>query len=312
MGRNDPARRPDLLLTRADRSFYVEATVVVGDDVIPRGDRPRVQQLYDAVDRVRHRNFLLHLTVRSVGSTNPTRRRVTTQLDAWLATLDPDREIASVAAGAEPAAMRLDGEGWIVDVEATGLKPDLRGRSDLRVIGAKVEGFDEIDHPVLDRRTVEMHKLDDVSPLSSKLRQKAGHYQDIDRPFVIALLCAGTFVTDRDILQALIGRISYQVSTAGTGLKPYCYGGGLWLTERGRHSARDVSAVLTAVNLSPAACAVVEPTLWTGPWVRRPLDPGRLPWARADLGADLGVTVTPAASTAAEQLGLRPRWPAGD
>jgi hypothetical protein len=312
IGRDTHHRRPDLLLTKGQESFYVEATVVLGDDVIPRASRPRVQQLYDAINRIENRNFLLHLNVRSIGPRTPGRKLISGQLEPWLNELDPDRELAAVAAGAPPAASRLADDGWIVDVEATGMKPDLRDRSDLRVIGTKIEGFGESEHPVLRRRTIEMRKLDDISPLSSKLRQKARHYGTLDRPFMIAVLCAGTLVAERDILQALLGRFRYQLGIGTGHARPFCEGGGLWLTKKGRHSSRDVSAVMTAVNLSPGACAVIEPTVWRGPWVRRPLRPDLLPWQRVDIAPDLSMTTTPALRPAAEELGLHMRWPGDD
>jgi hypothetical protein len=57
-------------------------------------------------------------------------------------------------------------------------------------------------------------------------------------------------------------------------------------------------------SASPAACAAVEPRLWTGPSPHRPVEPGLLPFAHSDVAGDLSVAETVAATTAAELLGL--------
>jgi hypothetical protein len=56
------------------------------------------------------------------------------------------------------------------------------------------------------------HALDrGVSSAQCVLRKKAGHgYGLADRPFVIAVLCAGDFVDEHDIAQTLFGPIEYE------------------------------------------------------------------------------------------------------
>jgi hypothetical protein len=50
-------RRPDFRLRRALTDMQIEATVIFGDDIVGTDNRPRVQQLYDAIDRLENREF---------------------------------------------------------------------------------------------------------------------------------------------------------------------------------------------------------------------------------------------------------------
>jgi hypothetical protein len=84
IGREHPQQlRPDLLLARAEDRCFVEVTVALGDDVVAPDARPRVQQLYDAIDRIRNRNFLLGVDVRGVGAATPG-RKLTGAITEWL------------------------------------------------------------------------------------------------------------------------------------------------------------------------------------------------------------------------------------
>jgi hypothetical protein len=147
--------------------------------------------------------------------------------------------------------------------------------------------------------------MDEVTPLRKALRAKAGHrYELEERPFVIAALCAGGLVEDRDVAQALLGDIRYRPGGAG-----HYVGGGLWLGDDLKPRNRDVSAVLICIDLRPSGVTVVQPTLWTNPWARRQLPDDFLPWRRMAIDDDGHIEEYLATRTVADIFGLDPAWP---
>jgi len=288
-------RQPDFSLTDRDGGVCFEATAVAGDDFVRRGERPRAQQFYSLVERSSNRDFLLHLQLISVGPSTPG-RRLLTEIERWLNSLDWKSELRKKEAGQPPAERVFRRDGWAFEIGASPWLPHLRGRKDLRLIGSKVEGFGSSGR---------FRLMDEVSPLRSALRRKAGHRYELDgRPFVVASLCAGALVDDEDIAQALLGPIRHRLGGGG-----HYVGGGLWLGEDDQPRNRDTSAVLTAINLNPAGVAQVEPTLWTNPWARNPLPSNLLPWRRMEIAPD-GHTDQHAAIRAAFQVfELDPAWP---
>ncbi len=285
-------RRPDLRAGTGEDRFGAEVTAVLGDDAVDPRDRARVDHFYDLLDtRLRNRDFLLDVRVRIPGPQTPG-AGLAAEIDRWLDPLDPDLELARLAAGGGAPRRRFEHRGWLIDLAATPLKPDLRGRGDLRVIGTRTEGFEvaSIEDDDLDT----LKAMDDVGPLLRSLKKKAGHGYELDgESFVIAVLCAGLFVEDLEIDMALMG---------GTGED------GLWM-RGGRPRYGRVSAVLTASDLSPASSALIEPCLWVNPWADAPLRTKHLPWRRVEYRTDGSRIEIPATRTSAEILGLGPSWP---
>lgn len=293
IGNDDTCRRrPDLHAVSGDAGFGVEVTAILGDDAVDPKDRARVNQLYDALNRrLRNRNFLLEVNLRRSGLETPGKKLVS-EIDRWLEPLDPDIEIERRKAGEMPPRLQLEHRGWVLDLKATPLQQDLRHRSDLRVIGSRVEGFEiaSIDDDDLDT----LKPMDDVGPLHRGLVDKAGHGYDLrEEPFVISALCAGPFVEEMEIEMALLGGPGHE---------------GLWV-KGGRPRYTRVSAVLTVTELTPVTSALVEPCLWLNPWAQRPLPVDLLPWRRIEFRDDGRPVETPANRTTAEILEVGPNWP---
>jgi hypothetical protein len=166
-------RRPDLRAVSGDTGFGVEVTAILGDDAVDPKDRARVNQLYDALNtRLQNRDFLLEVNLRQSGPETPGKKLVL-KVDRWLEPLDPDIEIERRTAGEMPPRLKLEHRGWVLDLNATPLQKDLRHRSDLRVIGSRVEGFEiaSIEDDDLDT----LKPMDDIGPLRRGLSDKAGH-----------------------------------------------------------------------------------------------------------------------------------------
>lgn len=302
IGLDHDRRRPDLLLSSDPRALFIEATVVLGDGAVASDQRARADQLYAAIDRVSNRDFLLYTDLERVGESTPGARTVTGPLDRWLDTLNADAVRQHTDAGGTAPALLIDKDGWRVRIEATGILPELRGNPDAGVIGSRGEGADDEGEGL-------MRTLDDITPLTRVLRKKAGHgYELADRSFVIAVLCAGDFVDDHDIAQALFGRIEYRVSMRSDRATGRCLPGGLWHDGRGPRN-RHVSAVLTASNLTLGGIAAVEPCLWLNPAASHPIEPTTMPWRRREISSTGQPIEHAPTSCAADVFGLPPRWP---
>ncbi len=299
VGRDHAGRRPDILVERQGASFFLEATVALGDGAVDPTERARAEQLYAAIERVNNRNFLLHTELRKVGRSTPARKLIADPLDRWLAGLDPDDLRRQAEAGEPAPAITINEQGWIVQIEATGLKPELRGDASAGVIGSRMEGFatDADGEDVV-------AKLDDIRPLTNVLLKKAGHdYELNDRPFVIAVLCAGDFVDDHDIAQALFGRLEYRISM-DSDRSVGRYVPGDYRTDAPAPATDQSRRFCTARNVTPGAIAAVEPRLWLNPDASRPINLNALPWASWEIATGGQLIEHPATRTAADLFGL--------
>jgi hypothetical protein len=307
VGRDHGGRRPDLRIGGEGNRVFFEATVAMGDGAVRRDQRARADQLYAAIERVRNRNFLLHTELRRVGDATPGRKLVADPLDRWLDTLDPDAVRRGADAGQAAPEFIVDKDGWLVVIEATGKLVELRGDPEMGVIGSRVEGFDS-DVGAEDL----LPRIDDITPLTDALLRKAGHgYELGGRPFVIAVLCAGDFIDEHDIAQALFGQIDYWRGISSGRADGDFQPGGLWHDGGGARYTR-VSAVLTASNLTPNAVAAVEPRLWLNLAAAHPIDPSSLPWRSWEIDSSGRFVERPAAKSAAELFELPVRWPVND
>jgi hypothetical protein len=288
-------RRPDFALPETAAGVRVEATAAAGEDFVDRGERPRVNALYALLEQCRNRDYLFYLQLRAVGP-NSLGRRFLLEIERWLDSLDLEGQLQRKARSEAPTRRTFDRDGWSISVDAiprTYKEPSSGpGRG---MIGSKTEGFEAGG----------MRAMDEAGRLRRSLRRKAAHHYELDeRPFLLAVLCAGELVEDRDIAMALLGEIKYSVGGGG-----HYAGGGLWYSEGARPQNRDISGVLTVSELRPATAALVEPCLWTNPWARRPLPVAQFPWRRMEIGEDGRITEHPATRRAAEILTLAKRWP---
>jgi hypothetical protein len=294
VGRENAAcPRPDFLLTNHETAFYAEAAAALGPDLLgDRRKRPAVAALYDAINQVRAPAFFVGVDVEACGTRTPGKRKVIKPIEDWLAALDPDQVLTDHGRGQGLPERKLQFDDWIVVMTAIPVSPEHRGKVDHRVLGTQLEGVAEID---------------DARTLRSKLKSKAAsRYVDHDRAYLVAVLCAGDFVDDRDILDALLGSTAVQFNrrTGESGFvrEP----DGFWHGPKGPQNTA-VSAVLTVPRLSWWAITTAEPTVWVNPWANQSLC--SLPWRTQQIKRDGNVETTKVARTPAKLLTLPDGWP---
>lgn len=292
---NDEAddRRPDFLLRWGALEVYVEATAIAGDDVNSARDKRHLDQLYDAINAVTAPRFFVDVDVLKRGASTPPCRRLTARVQGWLNQLDPDVVMADTDREPDnPHKTVIELGEWTVQLQAFGIKDDRHRYPHHRVVGTRFDGFDSID---------------DLTPLRRKFKRKASHYGELDKPYVLVALAAGTFVDDRDVEHALLGPIAYRYDLDHQGLVGERQRDGAWMRDRGPVNTR-LSGMLTLVNLSPTAVCAVEPTFWANPWAARPLPhPG--PWRRIEASPTGRTVEHDRTRTIAELFDLPHRWP---
>jgi hypothetical protein len=295
IGSEDPGfRRPDFLVSNhAESAFYLEATAVLGAEVLgDHSSRSRTAALKEAINRVNAPGFFVLVDVVSCGQGTPGRRQVTNPLQRWLDGQDPDVVLAAYEAGGELPQTRLRFDGWEVRCTATPVSTEHRDDPDHHVLGSYSEG---------------MAILDDAKPLRRNLKHKAGHYGRLDRPYVVAVLCAGDFADDRDVADALLGSTAIRYHPMTGGVHAVREPDGFWHGPKGAQN-RGVSAVITAAQLSASAITTTEPTVWLNPWASRALATS-LPWRTHRISEDGDIETIDPTRTAAQLFHLDPRWP---
>ena len=292
IGQEDPThRRPDLLLTDGEESFYLEASAVLGADAPGERSNALAAALYEAVDRITAPAFFLSVDIKICGTSTPGRRQVTAPLERWLAELDPDTVLAGFQNTRELPERRLVFDGWDVRFRAIPVSPQHREAPDHRVLGTHSGG---------------VGILDDASPLRAKLKRKAGHYGELGRPYVIALLCAGDFVEDHDIADALLGTTAIRYSPDTRNVETVRQPDGFWHGSDGPQNSR-VSAVITLPQLHWHTITTTEPTIWIQPWAAHPLK-ARLPWRTQHIANDGRIKTTQATRSQSELFELPAGW----
>jgi hypothetical protein len=290
---HDDARRPDFLLRCNDIELLVEATAMAGADVHDTPTKRHLDELHDAVNAVNAPAFFVDIDVRQHGSSTPPCRRVTERVQHWLDSLDADTVFDATSRDEAAPALSLTLGEWDVRFEAYALQPEHRDYSDHRVIGGRSDGGGPID---------------DLTPLRRKIKRKAGHYGELDKPYILVVLTAGTFVDDLDIESALMGPIEYRYDPRLKRLVGNRKRDGAWMGPTGPINKR-LSGVLTLAKLSPGSVTAVEPTLWTNPWATHPIPhPG--PWRRIEAATNGKCVEHPRTRTIADVFGLPEQWPA--
>ncbi len=268
---------PDFLMTRGEISFYLEATVVGVADVVA-ARRRREEIVIESINEAYHPDFSVRLSRVSVSNDLPQRKAVVSAIEGWMATLDWDQERAALNDGRAGEPVHLTIGTTHLFVRPWPRAPSARGSRDFPTVATRVgEGGVVSEPPAI---------LDD-------LKDKASKFGRPPKPYVVALLCRRDFTTDEDIEQALFGPevVRIRVGPTGAAGEPRLARDprGFWQHGSQQRATR-VSAVLSAVHLSPWSIRDTQLRLWRNPWATHPFPDG-LPWATTDVDLDTGYPV---------------------
>jgi hypothetical protein len=292
-------RSPDFLLMRGGESFYLEAVTVM--DSKQESDKSKLwAQIIDAINkRVRSDSFRVAVHPLRQGTHTPPLAKIANDLQAWLDELSTEQvELVSTLSGWQQWPVKVQPyQDWILEFRAI---PNPGRRSRTRVVAM--------------HGPAEVILATDSKSIKQEIEQKASSYGRLDKPYVVALLCARWSATDDDIARALFG-FAWQypdMLRVGQLSDPFRVPDheGAWLGRGGPKGAR-VSAVLSAIRLEPFSIAHVEPLLWHNPWAAYPLSTD-LPFGSIRVNSDTGRLESYDLTRPTYRIfGLPPDWPPG-
>lgn len=288
------SKRPDFLLSRADGSFFLEATTVFSGIVEEGRHGARESEVRHAINTIKNRSWHVGLNFNHVGRLTPSRVSLTEPIAKWLAKHDPDAVLAQLAAGGDAPRTTIPVDDWELDLVAMPVSKEHRDAQDHRLIGIG---------------PVSAGPVNDREQIAKRVRAKRSRYGELDRAYVIALLSTSTFLEDRDVEQILFGSHALALgSGAGEG-QLVRQPDGLWV-ERHAQPGQRMSALLVGMSIFQQNCAQTWPRLWVNPWAARPLEI-RHPFPTARVVNDV-VEFEDAAKPPYEVLGLPTDWPGPD
>jgi hypothetical protein len=295
-----PGRRdtPDLLVVRGPASMIVEA-VSFDSSVVAEGRHEKLEaEINDTINSIATpaaRLFYLSVEYEAVGPRALPNRRVTGPIEAWLDALVPSVDSLHAAMEApEPVELpklRIERDGWVIDLAAFPVGPDARGRPDHRLwaMGSTAVG-----------------QSNDAKRLGKRLEEKAKKYGTPARPLVIAVR-AITPTFEHTPEAVLFGSEEIRVPLSGGSAQRYRRPDGFCgIPQAARH--RKASAVLMADGLGVHMLAQALPTIWQNPYATHPVPDGAVPLPGVKLvGGEL--ERIDAEVAAHDLFGGRPDWP---
>ncbi len=207
-----------------------------------------MHRVYNTLNRrLNSRHFFIGMTVRGAPATPPPGRSIQAFLEAHLKGLNVDALAQlQVSFGMEALPhWRYEHAGWHLDFFPIPKPLQLRGRTDIRPLGAWIRAGD--DHG--------MYPINTRVAIRDVIVRKAGRYGAVEFPYVIAVNAFGDHAHQLDMhLDALFGQAGWisTMDASGNASGPLFSRArdGVWTSESGSRYSR-VSAVLLVTLRSP-------------------------------------------------------------
>lgn len=286
-------RQPDFLITRGDVGMYVECVIFLSAMGPVNGQGGERSWIFEATNRASDPNFLVDIEIQQSGFERPRASEIVRPLESWLSHLDPDQVSEQIDAGIAVPTLVIEARGWTIEYGAWPVEPESRGNGG-RLIGG---------YPLIGGVTNnEMFRYRDL------VKHKGGHYGSPDKPFVVAVLNAGTFLDQDEVAEAMFGTKAVEYFEGRpNSVRTVRRRDGYWRQGPPRRGAR-VSAVLDGENIYPWRPSAQLPKLWINPWADLPLT-ATLPFDTLTAHDSGEVHQTRSGNTAESLFGLSAEWP---
>lgn len=164
------SKRPDFRIGTGNGAFLLEARHVAAGFISDEARVGRDEWITAPLERLRHPEFMVGVTILNRASQRPSRMAVTNGVIEWLDGLDTEEAAAADVFDRTPRK-EFGANDWRFELKAFAVKPDARGRPGRRLVGLYPSsgGFDNT-----------------IDALRSALKEKAGKYGHPDEPFVLA------------------------------------------------------------------------------------------------------------------------------
>jgi hypothetical protein len=252
--------RPDFHVRSHDGSTcYLEAVFVSDETREESAANARMNQVYDALNRLDSPDFYIGMNLRGAPVTPPSARRMRRFLSDRLAQLNFDEIANLLLQGGLPALphWQYEHDGWTIDFYPIPKSDEARHRAGLRPIGIQLE-------PV--------RLLETREALRDSLLEKSGRYGELGQPYIIAANVRSDHVDRIDAMDALFGFEEFRYRRSRALPQEPEFGraaNGFWFGPNGVQNTR-VSAALVFPNLSQSNFCQTEACIYHNPWTTQP------------------------------------------
>lgn len=246
--------RPDFLVRCPNGSrFYLEAVSVADRDGRSQAGEALINTTLQHLTDATHSDFFVEVASAGYPNTQPSGRRLTADVLAWLDTLDPDDSLAVMEQQDfdRLPCMEWEHDGWLLTVTALPCRPDARGRP-RRLIGIQ---------------NAEARWIDSWTPIRDALMAKARRYGAVELPLVIAVNIKSQSLDTIDEMQALFGQEQVVINRDDLDSEPRMdrARNGAWIGPSGPRSRRCSGAWLFH-DITPYTVNRRKHTLYANPW----------------------------------------------
>jgi hypothetical protein len=279
-------KRPDFLIASNDGiEFYLEGTVATGMSVEERGADARLNQAYDALDKLESNDFSIGLRITSAPGTPIPGNRFRHFVREFLIGCDPyqcEQLLKQGGIGALPEAT-FNHEGWEIDVFPLPKTKAARAEPGMWAIGL---------------RFYEPRCVDPGVDVRDAIEKKASRYGELGKPYFVAVNAVNDHLHDGDVMDALFGKQQMIIPVGPEGpmkdaVRESRLSNGAWHGPDGPKYTR-VSGTLIVSLLTPWSVAAYSPVVWHNPSAQYPAHDLLNPLARAipvgdEMQVELGV-----------------------
>jgi hypothetical protein len=265
------AKRPDFLITTPGaHRFFLEAIVATGADQTERATETRIDDFYNAINRIESPDFLIYTRHCNFRPDAPIPvAKVKRRIERWLQSLDYEAALAISASESVEVlpTFHFEHNGASAELMAIPKKPEAPGRANSRTVGGHTSDF---FWPTV------------YEDIKSAIKKKQPSRYDLgDLPYVIAVCCQAGHTRPRDIERALFGQGTDEEASDLESMMIADREEGAWAGRNGPRNT-SISGVLTVCHLHPWSVHATELCLYHHPCAKRPLDSEELCLAEAD------------------------------
>jgi hypothetical protein len=258
---NGSAKRPDFFVkTPGAHRFFLEAIVATGADQAERATETRIDDFYNAINRIDSPDFLVftrHCNFKPATSipVGKAKRRI----EQWLSTLDYEAALAQSVCGSVAGlpTLSFEHDGARAELVAIPKKPEARGLANTRPVGGYTSDF---FWPTTH---------EDIK--SAIKKKQPSKYELGDLPYVVGVCCKAGHTRPRDIERALFGRRSNEQEGDLDVLMAADLEEGAWSGPAGPRNTT-ISGVLSVTSLHPWSVQATKLCLYHHPCAKRLLN----------------------------------------
>ncbi len=245
---------PDFLATSdTGECAYVEAVLASEFSQAEASASRRSDIVLDAIEKIDSPNFLLSIHTEGHPGTPPKARKLQSELERWLSSLDPDAVARTISEQGRTSLPSKEWEqgGWRITFTAIPKKAEDRGRGK-RVIAMLSAGA---------------RPLNSREPIRDAIKDKGNRYGELEHPLIVGVNVDAIDVDRTDEMEGLFGEEVSLFRVGDPSAPPIAQRrpNGAWFGPKGPQYTR-VSGAWLFSDLNLWSIAACSDTLYLNPW----------------------------------------------